>query len=98
MKKFITLMMCVVLYAGSALAQQIKGDFEEWEDCYPAEGKLVGKQPVGWTASNVYQIIVGKEFVFPDAGRTGTGAKIMNDYVGMLGIGANAPAFVGQKV
>ena len=32
MKKFITLMMCVVLYAGSALAQQIKGDFEEWED------------------------------------------------------------------
>ncbi|WP_289291654.1 MULTISPECIES: MBG domain-containing protein [Bacteroides] len=94
MKKFITLMMCVVLYAGSALAQQIKGDFEEWEDCYPAEGKLVGKQPVGWTASNVYQIIVGKEFVFPDAGRTGTGAKIMNDYVGMLGIGANAPAFV----
>lgn len=73
---------------------QLRGDFELWEDCYPDGTNLVGQQPVGWTASNVFQFIVGKEFVFSDKGRTGSGAKIMNDYVGMMGIGANAPAFV----
>lgn len=73
---------------------QIKGDFEVWEDCYPDGQHLVGQQPQGWTASNVYQIAVGKEFVYSDKGHTGSSAKIMNDFVGLLGIGANAPAFV----
>lgn len=95
MKKFFTLVASVLMLIGSAQAQQIKGDFEVWEDCYPDGGEnKVGQQPVGWTASNVFQIIVGKEFVFPAAGYMGTGAKIMNDFVGMMGIGANAPAFV----
>ncbi len=94
MKKFFTLVAGALLMIGAVQAQQMKGDFDNWEACYPDGKHLVGQQPVGWTASNVYQVIIGKEFVYPDAGRTGTGAKIMNDFVGFGTLGANAPAFV----
>lgn len=73
---------------------QLKGDFDVWENCYPDGQNLVGQQPLGWTASNVFQIMVGKEFVYFDKGHTGSSAKIMNDFVGLGEIGANAPAFV----
>lgn len=58
MKKFITLMILSALCLG-AKAQQINGDFSNWENCYPWVGgsymtKAIGTQPVGWHASNVW--------------------------------------------
>ncbi|WP_322932771.1 MBG domain-containing protein [Bacteroides sp. CG01] len=83
---------------------QIKGDFEAWEDCiawdavgaYGPDWATVGKQPQGWTASNVSQMGMTKEFVTIDAaGHMGSAPKITNEFVGIPGfLGANAPAFI----
>ena len=73
---------------------QIKGDFEAWEDCiawdavgaYGPDWATVGKQPQGWTASNVSQMGMTKEFVTIDAvGHTGSAPKITNEFVGIPG-------------
>lgn len=83
---------------------QIEGGFETWEDCivwdalfYPeSDWKTVGQQPQGWTASNVSQMGMAKEFVTIDAeGHSGSAPKITNEFVGVEGwMGANAPAFI----
>lgn len=81
-------------------SSQITGSFEAWEDCQVWDGvkqepAVVGKQPQGWTASNVSQMGVPGEFVTLDiAGRNGSAPKITNKFVGAMGIGANAPAFI----
>lgn len=63
--------------------------FQQFED---DAANTVGKRPVKWSASNVNQMIK-KQLVF-DASASGEGVKMQNDFVGMLGIGANAPAYI----
>lgn len=82
-------------------SSQINGDFEAWEDCIVWDvvqqaSATVGKQPQGWTASNVSQMAMPGETVKLDpAGRTGNAPKITNEFVGVPGwMGANAPAFI----
>ena len=81
-------------------SSQIMGNFEAWEDCQVWDGinqesAVVGKQPQGWIASNVSQMGVPGEFVTLDiAGRNGSAPKITNEFVGAMGLGANAPAFI----
>ena len=96
MKKFITLMILSALCLG-AKAQQINGDFSNWENCYPWVGgsyktKAIGTQPVGWHASNVWgtngSSITGganPNFIKQVSGHTDgyTGVQIQNVYVGM---------------
>ena len=103
MKKFITLMILSALCLG-AKAQQINGDFSTWEDCYPWVGgscvdNVVGSQPHGWHASNVYGANgTGKNgnFITKVSGHTGgyTGVQILNVFVGAAGIGAWAPGYL----
>lgn len=81
-------------------SSQINGDFEAWEDCIVWDGvvqqsNVVGKQPIGWVSSNVSQFGFPGELVKLDpVGRTGNAPKITNEFVGFLGLGANAPAFI----
>lgn len=77
------------LRAQSVSGQEIpNGDFSaEWETCYNG----VGKQPAGWKASNVSQMGITKELVT----RNSDGSVLLtNQFVGMLGIGSNAPAYI----
>lgn len=100
MKKLFTLVMGAFLLAGGLQAQQIKGDFEIWEDCNVWDAinhkdAVVGIQPDGWTASNVSQMGLKGVFVEKAAGHNGgNSAKITNAFVGIPGMGANAPAFI----
>lgn len=57
MKKLFTLFL-LGCAAATANAQQINGDFTQWEDCYPWEKgakstTAKGRTPTGWTVSNV---------------------------------------------
>ena len=52
----------------------------------------VGVRPVGWKASNVNQMLK-KQLIF-DASAKGEGVQMKNDFVGMFGMGANAPAYI----
>ena len=68
----------------------------EWEACTPYQGAGkyytagVGEQPVGWKSSNIYQMGVTKELVSLSDGAV----YLHNGYVGMLGIGQNAPGYI----
>ena len=82
MKKIFTLIFCLVSLGASA--QQVNGGFDEtWEDCYPwAGGKkgntAYGKNPKGWTISNVPENsvdILGSETTDENGGRA---VKITN--------------------
>jgi hypothetical protein len=86
------------------LNAQIGGDFESWVVDSKGNGALPGQylrpgtQPAGWEASNVNQkvlIEVQEVLVTPDAGRVGgTSARMENKFVGVFGIGSNAPAYI----
>ena len=82
MKKFFTLIFCLVSFGASA--QQVNGGFDEaWEDCYPWAGgqkgnTAYGKNPKGWTISNVPENsvdILGSETTDENGGRA---VKITN--------------------
>lgn len=88
-------------------AQKIYGDFDRpWVEDAIGNGALPGMylrpgtQPYGWQASNVNQkvLLEKKEIlVTPDANRVGENgfsARMENKYLGVLGIGSNAPAYV----
>lgn len=82
MKKIFTLIFCLVSLGASA--QQVNGGFDEtWEDCYPWAGgqkgnTAYGKNPKGWTISNVPESsvdILGSETTDENGGRA---VKITN--------------------
>lgn len=88
-------------------AQKIYGDLDRpWVVDNIGNGALPGMylrpgtQPYGWQASNVNQkvLLEKKEIlVTPDGNRTGGegfSAKMENKYIGVLGIGSNAPAYI----
>lgn len=70
-------------------AQLPNADFQQFED---DATNTIGKRPVGWSASNVNQMLK-KQLVY-DASASGEGVKMQNDFVGMFSMGANAPAYV----
>ena len=92
----------------SLQAQQIDGDFDkDWVADQEGNGvptnydsKRPGTEPFSWTASNVNQKVVASKkavLVTPDADRTketGHSVKMVNTYVGAMGIGSNAPAYI----
>lgn len=100
MKK-IALLSLLALSAGPLTAQQINGTFDDaWETCTPYQGagsyytNGVGKQPVGWKASSIYQVAVGKELVKNTTGVSGTGVYIFNGFVGLGTAGQTAPGYL----
>ena len=91
MKKIFTF--AALLCATLTNAQQIGGEFDKFETGYNS----VGVQPVGWKGSNVKQKVglsVSKQMVFEDSGRTNKAVKMTNAWVGMFGIGSNAPSYI----
>lgn len=100
MKK-IALLSLLALSAGTLTAQQINGTFDgAWETCTPYQGagsyytKGVGQQPVGWKASNIYQVS-SFTLVEPTTVSEGnTAVVISNKFTGFLGIGQNAPGYL----
>lgn len=107
MKKFITLMILSALCLG-AKAQQINGDFSNWENCYPWVGgsymtKAIGTQPVGWHASNVWGTDgssttggANPNFIKQVSGHADgiIGVQIQNVFVGLGSIGSWAPGYL----
>lgn len=100
MKK-IALLSLLALSGGPLAAQQINGTFDDaWETCTPYQGggsyhtKGVGQQPVGWKASSIYQVAVGKELVKNTTGVSGTGVYIFNGFVGLGTAGQTAPGYL----
>lgn len=107
MRVFTLLLCSMFVWLNSVSAQQIKGDFDlPWIEDVKGNGALPGQylrpgiQPVGWEASNVHQkVLMVKEevLVTQDANRTGGdgfSVKMENKYVGAMGIGSNAPAYI----
>lgn len=104
MKRFYSVILCMLILNISNLSAQINGDFEEWVSDTKGNGALPGqylrpgKQPVGWEASNVNQkvaLFASKVVVEEDAGRIGgSSAKMENKFVGLGSFGSNAPAYI----
>lgn len=103
MKKIYTLIATALACAGTASAQQLPnniGTFDgTWEKCYPNAGdEAVGTQPIGWGASNVYQMMPF-ELVSQKDDRTSSddntySVHMYNRFCGLLGMGATAPAYI----
>lgn len=108
MKKFL-MTLALGGFALGASAQQIYGDFDkDWladteGNAVPTkyDSKRPGKEPFGWTASNVKQKVMlpaSKELVFSDANRDakkkGHSVRMVNEYVGVSFAGSNAPAYI----
>lgn len=105
MKKIYTLIAAALACAGTASAQQLPnniGTFDgTWETCYPNAGtNAVGTQPIGWGASNVYQMmsfeLVTQGEDRTSAAETAHSVHMNNTFCGVswLGIGAAAPAYI----
>lgn len=105
MKKIYTLIAAALACAGTAVAQQLPnniGTFDgTWEKCYPNAGdEAVGTQPIGWGASNVYQMmsfeLVTQGEDRTSAAETAHSVHMNNTFCGVswLGIGAAAPAYI----
>ena len=105
MKKIYTLIAAALACAGTAVAQQLPdniGSFDgTWEKCYPNAGdEAVGTQPIGWGASNVYQMmsfeLVTQGEDRTSAAETAHSVHMNNTFCGVswLGIGAAAPAYI----
>ena len=100
MKK-LWLLSLLALSAGPGVAQQISGSFDgKWEACTPYLGAgvyhtdSVGQQPVGWKASNIYQIL-NFELVKQDTVDAGNYAvAISNMFTGLGTMGQNAPGYL----
>ena len=105
MKKIYTLCAAALVAASTATAQQLPdgiGTFDgAWEDCYPNAGDTkVGKQPVGWGASNVDQMLTFDQLVTQGVDRTSTesdtySVHLLNYFCGLnASMGATAPAYI----
>lgn len=111
MKKIYTLCAAALVAASTATAQQLPdgiGTFDgAWEDCLPDGTNVVGTQPKGWMASNVYKyflVDVRQELVFQEADRVYTenvayhSVNMKNLFAGVsIGfgeIGATAPGYI----
>lgn len=98
MKKQLLMMLYAAASCSWASAQgnvssQIKGDFDVQTVWDKSKG---GINPNGWSASNVDRVLKFP-IVFGDTDRTTTDGKsvrMMNDFCGAMGLGANAPAFI----
>lgn len=96
---------CAMMLASAGMmanAQQLpNGNFDgTWVDCKPDGSNVVGVQPEGWMASNVYKkpyswfpattsILVNKE---DENGKVSV--SMLNDFVGLGTLGANAPGYI----
>lgn len=97
---------CLFALAGmTAHAQELtNGTFDgDWVDCLPDGETVVGTQPDGWMASNVYKFFimdVKVPLVFQDTDRTEAtddtkhSVRMENLFAGMFGIGATAPGYI----
>ena len=97
---------CLFALAGmTAHAQELtNGTFNgDWVDCLPDGETVVGTQPDGWMASNVYKFFimdVKVPLVFQDTDRTEAtddtkhSVRMENLFAGMFGIGATAPGYI----
>ena len=105
MKKIYTLCAAALVAASTATAQQLPdgiGTFDgAWEDCYPNAGDTkVGKQPAGWGASNVDQMLTFDQLVTQGVDRTSTesdtySVHLLNYFCGLnASMGATAPAYI----
>lgn len=81
-----------------------------WEDCIPnaiaEETSKVGTEPVGWSVSNVKQSVISGTLVTakpdyttpdddtPEAERTKHSVNMTNTYLGAMGMGSVAPAYI----
>ena len=87
-----------------ANAQQLpNGNFDgTWVDCKPDGSNVVGTQPEGWMASNVYKyflMAVKVPLVFQDVDYSAASdnlfsVRMENLFAGAFGIGANAPGYI----
>lgn len=87
-----------------ANAQQLpNGNFDgTWVDCKPDGSNVVGVQPEGWMASNVYKYFlmeVKVPLVFQDVDYNAASdnlfsVRMENLFAGAFGIGANAPGYI----
>lgn len=107
MRKFLSFAICGLLGL-QVHAQYLNGGFDQaWVKDTKGNGALPGKylrpgtQPVDWEASNVNQkvfIVKTEILVTSDTDRggsaTGKSAKMVNKFVGIPGIGSNAPAYI----
>ncbi len=97
---------CLFALAGmTAHAQELtNGTFDgDWVDCKPDGEHVVGTQPTGWMASNVYKFFimdVKVPLVSQDTDRTEAtddtkhSVRMENLFAGMFGIGATAPGYI----
>ncbi len=99
---------CAMMLASAGMmanAQQLpNGNFDgTWVDCKPDGSNVVGTQPKGWMASNVYKKVliftVKLPLVFQDENYTGASenafsVKMENLFAESMGIGANAPGYI----
>lgn len=81
-----------------------------WEDCIPnaiaEETSKVGTEPAGWSVSNVKQSVISGTLVTakpdyttpdddtPEAERTKHSVNMTNTYLGAMGMGSVAPAYI----
>lgn len=81
-----------------------------WEDCIPnaiaEETTKVGTEPAGWSVSNVMQSVISGTLVTakpdyttpddntPEAERTKHSVNMTNTYLGAMGMGSVAPAYI----
>lgn len=79
------------------------GNFDgTWVDCKPDGSNVVGTQPEGWMASNVYKyflMAVKVPLVFQDVDYSAASdnlfsVRMENLFAGAFGIGANAPGYI----
>ena len=95
---------CLFALAGmTAHAQELtNGTFDgDWVDCKPDGQTAVGTQPDGWTASNVYKMVIVKvPLVFQDTDRaeatddTKHSVRMENKFAGFGKLGATAPGYI----
>lgn len=106
MKKIYTLCAAAMVAAAPAVAQQLPnniGTFDgTWVECKPDGTNVVGTQPEGWMASNVYKhfiIDVKVELISSAADRQtdipeNHSVDMQNKFAGSFGIGATAPGYI----
>ena len=106
MKKIYTLCAAAMVAAAPAVAQQLPnniGTFDgTWVECKPDGTNVVGTQPEGWMASNVYKhfiIDVKVELISSAADRQTDNSEnhsvvMQNKFAGSFGIGATAPGYI----
>lgn len=98
---------CAMMLASAGMmanAQQLpNGNFDgTWVDCKPDGSNVVGVQPEGWMASNVYKYFlmeVKVPLVFQDVDYNAASdnlfsVRMENLFAGAFGIGANAPGYI----